>query len=190
MYLELNLGSIRAGSGGVTLTHCWDTVTTNGDWAGHDSAIPYGNLTPDTTEGGQLIYSFQGNRTTGAWEMRIGIAGNEEMPNVNEFYIKFIIDKVTHNVVLVYNDTNKRYEGTNLQAAGKLYTSAGNEVCMGASYLPALPIRYTFSEILNDGSEYFDNVELVDSQHDGRISGDYGVFTPGSFDVSLGASIN
>ncbi len=128
-------------------SHYFPSVTTNGDWAGMDSAIPYGTITPATTDGGQIIYELQANNVTGQWRFSLGLTGVDPMPNVNNLYITIRIDGISYNISLEWDSGEKCYIGTNLEAATKLHNAVGLEVGLSAHLLPVNLIHYDFTII-------------------------------------------
>ena len=136
------------GSGGSsTPTNCWNPleVLTDGGY-GYDSAqASSGNLDPSVTSDGQVIYSFR-LYSTGEWILQLGVAGDEQSPNSVEGVIQFGISG-TDNILLVWNESNLRYEGTDLGTATAVIAELGNKVCFAASIVPELLVHYDFKTL-------------------------------------------
>ena len=134
-------------SSAMTPTNCWSPleVLTDGGY-GYDSAqAAPGNMNPSVTSDGQVIYSYR-FYSTGEWYLELGVAGDEQSPNSVEGVMQFGIHN-TENVLMVWNETNLRYEGDDLGTATAVIAELGNEVCFTASIVPELLLWINFETL-------------------------------------------
>jgi len=144
----LNFGFKGGASGDVIPTNCLTPLIQllDGGYGKDDAqAEDNGTLVPEHTSDGQLIYTFS-IYDTGEWILRLGVAGDEQSPNSEQGVLQFNIDNVD-NVLLIWNEANKRYEGDDVNSANALIAQLGVDVCFRATVVPLLMVHYDYSTV-------------------------------------------
>jgi len=145
----LRLDEIAArGAGGLSYTNCLTPLIQLSDGGyGFDTAqTPTGTIDPTHTSDLQLVYSFRFYTDSGDWIMQLGDAGNEPSNNSTSGILQFSIEN-TDNVLLVWNETNLRYEGNDTTTAEAVALHVGNEVCFAGLMIPKILIWYDFATL-------------------------------------------
>ncbi len=115
------------------------TLGTDLTWYGYDSSVPFGTTEPDEALG-YFFYAFK-YKATGEFEMRFGIAGNEQLPDVSEMWV--VNQDGSYSEVLTWDETAMAYIGTDVDAASYLITLT--DICLGFYLLPDTFIHYDFA---------------------------------------------
>ncbi len=119
-------------------TNCF-TLGTDATWYGYESAS-FGTVSPDTASSGQFFYAFK-YKATGEFEMRFGVAGDEQLPDTSE--IRVINKSGSYSEILAWNSVAAAYTATDVTAATYLITLS--DICLGFYALPETFIHYDFA---------------------------------------------
>ena len=142
---KLGLNLLLGGRGGNFIsTNCFTALAKSGNVIGKDDSIPLGasTLDPEYLSSGTYIYALRADVTTGAFELRLGVAGDEQEPNTNLFIYEYKGD----HVELSWDGTSK-YTGTDLTMATTLNALVGSKVCVRGVGIPYLLIDYTYETL-------------------------------------------
>ena len=137
--MHLTLGLVLGGIIERSFVNVCLTLGTDGIWYGYDSSIPFGTTQPDEAMG-LFFYAFK-YKATGEFEMRFGVAGNEQLPDISE--IRVVNRDGSYSEVLSWDATSMAYIGSDVVAATYLITL--NNVCLGFYALPDIFIHYDFN---------------------------------------------
>ncbi len=117
-----------------------------------------GEVVPEYTAGGILIYSLYWDTTTGKFIMQFGDAGNEKLPNTVQ-----ILAEGTNKLVLQYDEVEQYYTTTDKDVADSIITPVGDVLCFMFYVVPDLMIHYKYIELQREGDlgdEIFTNSEF------------------------------
>ena len=88
---------------------------------------------------------------TGEFIMKFGLTGSDKIQGTSQITFRNPIN--TAGIVLVWNDINSAYEGTNVELATELINDYpdGSEGCFAIFFLTDLFIHYKFETISTSG---------------------------------------
>ncbi len=145
MRFGFNFGFL-GGSKGLGVNTCVGNAQTDGTWNGHIAGSG-STINPSVTAAGLIGYEFKWDATdvTGEIQLALGIAGDEQEANANDIAIV----KDGRGAILSWDDTAKRYIGTDLEFTTYLNTLfvVGEEVCATVGFLPIELVHYTFADL-------------------------------------------
>ena len=156
--LGLKLNETGVASGGFTATSCWtDGTTTNvlkplpdGGFGSDDAQTPSNGIYPSVTSDLQHIFSLRfydtGHVDEGLWILQLGVAGDEISLGSTKGVLSFDVPSA-ENVLMVWNETNLRYEGHDTDTANVIASHVDEEVCFALYAVPRVLIYYDFFEL-------------------------------------------
>ena len=155
--LGLRLDEIggAGGGGGATATNCMLLTQhpTNPNVIGYSSdflnggAEEYGNMIPNTTSDGTLIYSYEIDHSTGLFVLKFGEDSVTKIPNVNDAVLYHNADGAEGNMLFVWDDINKWYSATDLEKATAMKAYIDTVICLEAYAIPIILVWYDFSAV-------------------------------------------
>ena len=122
---------------------CIVIMGTSGDWRGHIAGTG-SEITPGYTYEGEEIYEYKWNIVTGEFIIAFGSAGDTELENVRGILIEH--PKVPDRNVAIFDETDKRYEFTDLELA-QLIAGDVEQACFDVLILPYVLIYYNYATI-------------------------------------------
>ena len=163
---HFGFGGMWTGFGGGSFkpTSCWtDGTTTNvlkplpdGGFGYDDAQTPSNGIYPSATSELQHIYSLRfyvtGHADEGLWILQLGVAGDEISLGSTKGVLSFGVSNA-ENVLMVWNETNLRYEGHDTGTADVVASHVDEEVCFALYAVPRVLIFYDFETLEVKGME-------------------------------------
>jgi len=155
--------AVGRSGGTVEPTNCWtDGTSTNvlkalpdGGFGNDDAQSPSNGIDPNLTSDLQHVYSFRfyatGHVDEGLWVLQLGIAGDEISALATKGVLNFDLTSA-ENVLMVWNETNLRYEGFDIGTADAVAEHVDMQMCFAMSITPHVLIKYYFASMLTDGN--------------------------------------